>query len=206
MIKLLGRLNSVNVQKVMWCAAELGVEIQQEDVGGAFGGTDTDDYLSKNPNGRIPTLEDGDFVLWESNSIVRYLCDRYGKDGWLPETPQLRALANQWMDWYIAQLHPPMTTLFWQLIRTAPDSRDLAALHGSISTSGVYWTMLDAHLKNRTYLLGEKISMADIPLGCSAYRWHTMTFERPDLPHLAAWYHRLTERPAFREHVMLELT
>ncbi|WP_244303547.1 glutathione S-transferase family protein [Roseibium sediminis] len=206
MIRILGRLNSVNVQKVMWCAAELGVEIQQEDVGGAFGGTDTDDYLSKNPNGRIPTLEDGDFVLWESNSIVRYLCDKYGKDDWLPDTPQLRALANQWMDWYIAQLHPPMTTLFWQLIRIAPDSRDLAALHGSINTSEVYWTLLDAHLKGRTYLLGDRISMADIPLGCSAYRWHSMTFERRDLPHLAAWYHRLTVRPAFRENVMLELT
>lgn len=155
MIKVLGRANSVNVQKVMWCAAELGLPVERSDIGGAFGGNDSSDYLAQNPNGKVPTLLDGDFVQWESNAIVRYLCDKYAAGPWQPDTPELRGHANQWMDWYITTLHPPMTTLFWQLIRTAREDRDLVAINSAITQCSAFWTMLDHHLTDRPYILGD---------------------------------------------------
>jgi len=205
-IRVLGRPNSVNVQKVMWCAAELGLPVERTDVGGSFGGNDRPDYLAMNPNGRIPTLLDGDHVQWESNAIVRYLCDRYGSASWQPESAVLRGHASQWMDWYLSSLHPPMTTLFWQLVRTPPGDRDPEATGSALRDCAVLWTILDRHLAGRSFILGDRISMADIPLGCSAYRWHCMDFDRPDLPALKAWWQRLADRPAYRDHVMLPIT
>lgn len=206
MMKILGRANSVNVQKVMWCAAELDVDVARSDVGGAFGGNDTDAFRAMNPNGRIPVLVDGDFVLWESNAIVRYLCDQYGTGDWrLPTSSQL-ALAGQWMDWYLTSVHPPMTTLFWQLVRTGPAKRDEEKIASAISDSAKLWTILDQHLATRDYIMGDYPSVADIPLGSSAYRWHSMDFTRPELPNLRAWWERLVERGAYRENVMIPLT
>jgi len=206
MIEILGRPNSVNVQKVMWCAAELGLPVQRADIGGAFGGNDTADYLARNPNGKVPTLIDDDFVLWESNAIVRYLCDLYGSAPWQPQSAQARGLAGQWMDWYLTTLHAPMTVVFWQLIRTAPENRDAASFRSAEKTAGTLWAMLDRHLSDQDYLLGDEPSMADIPVGSAAYRWHSLDLDRPDLPHLKAWWDRLAERPAYREHVMVPLT
>ena len=206
MLHVLGRPNSVNVQKVMWCAAELGLEIDRTDIGGTFGGNDGAEYLSRNPNGKIPTLIDGDYVLWESNAIVRYLCDQYGVGPWYPETAQKRGHANQWMDWYQTALHRPMTVLFWQLIRTKPEHQDVAATEAAIGECAKFWAMLDQHLAERPYILGDHPTMADIPLGSAAYRWHSMRFERPDYPNLKAWWARLAGRSAYQSHVMLPLT
>lgn len=206
MIQILGRPNSVNVQKVMWAAAEIGVSVNRHDIGGAFGGNDTSEYLSQNPNGRVPTLVDGDFVLWESNAIVRYLSENHGAAPWYPEASHDRALCGQWMDWYLTTLHAPMTVIFWQLIRTAPEDRDHAAIAAAIEEASPVWAILDKHLKNRLYILGDELTMGDVPLGCSAYRWHTMDFTRPDLPNLKRWWDRLAERDAYKEHVMLPLT
>ena len=124
MLKILGRPTSINVQKVMWCAAELGIEVNRVDIGGPHGGNDTPEYLAKNPNGLVPTLEDGDFVLWESNAIVRYLAETQGQAPWFPAEANGRALASQWMDWYLTIMHPPMMVIFLTLIRTAPEDRD----------------------------------------------------------------------------------
>ncbi|NIZ61745.1 glutathione S-transferase [Sedimentitalea sp. CY04] len=206
MLQVLGRPNSVNVQKVMWCTAELGLEVERTDIGGAFGGNDGAEYLSRNPNGKIPTLIDGDYVLWESNAIVRYLCDQYESGNWCPDTAQKRGHANMWMDWYQTALHRPMTVLFWQLIRTKPENRDFAATEAAIGECANFWAMLDQHLTERPYILGGEPTMADIPLGCAAYRWHSMGFERPDLPALRTWWGCISERPAYKEHVMLPLT
>ena len=206
MIRILGRANSVNVQKVMWCAAELGVEVDRKDVGGAFGGNDTDDYLAANPNGKIPTLIDDEFVLWESNAIVRYLCERQGSAPWFPQTPRDRGHASQWMDWYLTSLHPFMTIIFWQLIRTSAGDRDNLAVQSATEQATAFWTMLDGHLTNRDFVLGNSPSMADIPVGCAAYRWHEMDVDRPDLDNLKNWWERLAARPLYREHVMLPLT
>lgn len=206
MLQVLGRPNSVNVQKVMWCLAELGQAVKRSDIGGPFGGNDQPAYLAQNPNGKVPTLIDGDYVLWESNAIVRYLCDQYGIATWYPDTAQKRGHANQWMDWYLNELHPSMTTLFWQLIRTEAAQRDQGAIEGAIAKCTAAWTILDQHLGANAYLLGDEISMADIPLACAAYRWHAMDFERPDLPVFKDWWSRISERPAYKQHVMLPLT
>jgi len=206
MIEILGRANSVNVQKVTWCAAELGLDVERKDIGGQFGGNDTADYLEKNPNGRIPTLIDNGFVLWESNSIVRYLCQTYGRESWQPTDPKVAALANQWMDWYLTTLHAPMTTLFWGLIRTAPEDQDWTAINKAAEDSAQIWSILDSHLADREFVTGGELTMGDIPVGCAAYRWHCMDFQRPELPNLERWWDRLNVRPAYREHVMLPLT
>jgi len=206
MIKVLGRANSVNVQKVMWCAAELGVEVTRTDVGGSFGGNDTDAFRAMNPNGKIPVMIDGDFVLWESNTIVRYLCDKYGTGAWkLPVSSQI-ALAGQWMDWHLTSVHPPMTTLFWQLVRTDAAQRNEVKIATAITDSAKHWAILDQHLAVRNFIMGDHPSVADIPLGSSANRWHSMDFEHPDLPNLRSWWDRLTERSAYRENVMVPIT
>jgi len=206
MIEILGRANSVNVQKVTWCAAELGLDVERKDIGGQFGGNDTVEYLEKNPNGRIPTLVDDGFVLWESNSIVRYLCQIYGRQSWHPSDPKTAALANQWMDWYLTTLHAPMTSLFWGLIRTAPEDQDWSVINKAAEEGARIWSILDNHLAERDFVTGEHLTMGDIPVGCAAYRWHCMDFRRPELPHLKRWWDQLNERPAYREHVMLPLT
>ena len=205
MLKVLGRPNSINVQKVMWLIAELGLEVERRDVGGPFGGNDTPTYLADNPTGLIPTLKDGDLTLWESGSIVRHLAETYGGTDWWPDGAA-RAHANQWMDFYLTSVHPPMTTIFWGLVRQTAAERDDAKIARALETAGRYWTMVDAHLATRMYLTGDALTAGDIPLGCAAYRWHGMDIERPDLPNLAAWYERLNSRPAYRQHVMLPLT
>lgn len=206
MIQILGRPNSVNVQKVMWCAAETGVSVDRHDIGGAFGGNTTDAYLSKNPNGRVPTLVDGDFVLWESNAIVRYLSETHGASPWYPENAKDRGLCGQWLDWYLTTLHGPMTVIFWQLIRTSEEDRDHGALKAAIKEASEVWAMLDSHLADQKFVVGDNLTMGDVAVGCSAYRWHTMDVDRPDLPNLKRWWDSLAERQAYQQHVMLPLT
>ncbi len=206
MIKVLGRKNSINVQKVMWCAAELGVSVERKDVGGAFVGNDTPEYLAKNPNGKIPVLEDGEFVLWESNSIVRYLAETDGTAPWYPDETQTRAEANQWMDWYLTSLNPPMFVIFWNLIRTAPEERDMEKVEKATAEAATLFRMLDDRLAARDFVTGAEPCMGDIPVGCATYRWFAMDVARPDLPNLESWYARLRSRPAFQEHVMIPLT
>ncbi|MGH1466382.1 MAG: glutathione S-transferase family protein [Cognatishimia sp.] len=206
MIEVLGRANSINVQKVMWCAHELSLEVVQRDIGGAFGGTGTPEFLAMNPNGQIPVLQDDGFTIWESNAIVRYLCTRYDLFGWRPRSPMQEGKANQWMDWYLSTLHPPMTTVFLQLIRTPSNEMDQQVLDAAFVRCCHYWSIVNQHLAANDYMLGEKICMADIPVGCSAYRWFSLDLMRPDMPHLNRWFETLCARQAFRTHVQLPLT
>lgn len=205
MLKVLGRRTSINVQKVMWLAAELDLEVDRVDIGGPFGGNDTPEYLAKNPNGLVPTLEDGDFVLWESHAICRYLTEKYGAPPWAPEDAAARALAGQWMDWYITKMHPPMTVIFWALIRTAPEDRDMDAVDKAVSQAAELWTLLDAQLAGADFVTGDEPSMADIPAGCSVNRWYTMEVDRPNLANLEAWHKRLKDRASYQEHVIMPL-
>ena len=206
MIKILGRANSINVQKVMWCAAELGITSERLDIGGPYGGNDTVEYISKNPNGTIPTIIDGKFSLWESNTIVRYFCERWGTASWFPKTIEDRAHASQWMDWYLTTLHLHMTVIFWQLIRTPIETQDKNAIETARLEAIKLWGILDHHLEKKTFVIGENITMADIPLGCAAYRWHSLEITRPKLKHLDEWWKRLCQRDAYKKHVMLPLT
>jgi glutathione S-transferase len=170
MITLYGRNNSINVQKALWALAEAGVAFERIDVGGAFGGNDTPEYLAMNPNGRIPTLDDGGFILWESNVIVRYVAAKYG-DGLWPSDNAERALAEQWMDWEQTTVEPTIRPVFWGLIRTPPEERDLDEIGRARQELIDIWGRLDRHLADRAYVLGERFTMGDIPPGAVLHRW-----------------------------------
>jgi glutathione S-transferase len=205
MLRIWGRHTSINVQKVLWCCDELNVAFDQKQVGGEFGGLDTPQYLDMNPNGRIPTIEDDGFVLWEANTIVRYLCAKHGLGRLYPSELAARIDAERWMDWQICHILPGMVTMFFGLIRTPEESRDKAAINAARIRTEDAWKILDGYLKTRQYVCGEKFTMADIPLGAFAYRWHMLPIERPSLPNLYGWFQRLSERPAFKQRVMLPL-
>ena len=206
MLTVWGRNNSINVQKVMWTIGELGLAHERLDVGGPFGGLDGEDYRRLNPNRRVPTLQDGDFTLWESNAIVRYLAAAYGSDPFLPADLHDRARADQWMDWMTTTILPPMTTAFWGLIRTPPERRDEAAIRQALEACVQAFVLLDEALEGRDYLVGDALTIGDVPVGCATYRWYAMPIERPALPRLEAWYARLKARPAFAEQVMIPLS
>ena len=206
MLRVLGRPDSSNVQKVMWICAEMGVEVERIDIGGKFGGNREPEYLAKNPNGLVPTLEDGDFVLWESHSIVRYVCEKFGPEPWYPADPEKRGRTNQWMDWVLTTLGLPMGALFLGLVRTPPEKRDPAAVEAARQKAADLWALVDAQLAGRPYIAGEAPSTADIAFGPNVYRWHKLDIERPNLPNVEAYFERLAERPAFRQHLMLPLT
>ena len=206
MLRIWGRANSINVQKVMWTAAELGLDHERIDAGGAFGRLDTDEYGALNPNRRVPTLVDDDTVVWESNVIVRYLAAKYGAGGLCPDDPAERARADQWMDWFLTTLIADLTVVFWQLIRTPEAERDMTAIEASVDRLDTAWDIVEAHLAGRDYMAGAGLTMGDIPVGAAAYRYHALDIPRPERPRLHGWYSRLAERPAFQTHVMLPLT
>ncbi len=206
MLTVWGRPNSINVQIVMWTAAELGLEVDRKDVGGAFGGLDTPEYLAMNPNGRIPTLQDGDLTIWESNACARYLAAKYGTGSLWPEDPAQRAKADMWMDWKKTSLAGPMTTVFWGLVRTPEAERDMTAINAAAQTSQTLYAMLDKWLAGKDFVLGDSLTIGDIPAGAMAYRFMELVKDRPSMPNLEAWYGRLTSRQAYRDHVMLPIT
>jgi glutathione S-transferase len=206
MLRVWGRTNSINVQKVMWTVGELGLPHERIDVGGAFGGLDTPAYGKLNPNRRVPTVEDEDVTVWESNACVRYLAARYGAGRLWAEDVRRRARADMWMDWQVSTLMPDMTVVFWGLIRTPEAVRDYPGIEAAARRLGNTWRILEQHLSNRRYVTGDTLTMADIPLGTSCYRYFGMPIERPDLPNVEKWYDRLKERAPFREHVMVPIT
>ncbi len=206
MLKIWGRNNSINVQKVMWTVAELGLAHERIDVGGAFGGLREPAYNAMNPNQRIPVLEDGDTVIWESNVIVRYLAARYGAGNLWPEDPAGRALSDQWMEWMVTTIVPDLIPVFLALIRTPPEQRDDAAIEAGVKRLGSTFQILDRQLAERSFVTGESLTMGDIPLGAACYRYHELPIDRPELPNVARWYERLRNREAYRTHVMLPVT
>jgi glutathione S-transferase len=205
MLKIWGRTTSSNVQKVMWAIGELGLEHERGDAGREYGGLDTDAYCALNPNRRIPALEDGDAVVWESNVIVRYLAAKFGAGRLWPLDHAVRGVADEWMDWQQTTLLPDMRTLFWGLVRTAPEERDLGRIDAAVESLKEIWSRLDVHLRGRHFVAGDRLTMGDIPVGTLCYRYHALRVDRAPLEHLEAWYERLTARAAFREHVMLPL-
>ncbi|CAM2168567.1 Glutathione S-transferase GstB [Paraburkholderia sacchari] len=208
MIKIWGRANSVNVQKVLWCCDELVLQFERIDAGGQFGHLDDPSYLAMNPNGKIPTLVDGGFVLWESNAILRYLAMEYGPSSLLyPTDPKVRASIERWLDWSIGTLAPAERPLFLALVRTPPEKRDPAKIEADVQNVATLWTLLDHHLQGRFFLEHERFSLADIVLGSYARRWFGLEgIERPALPNLERWYQRLAQRQGFRKYIDLPLT
>ncbi|HUZ63030.1 MAG TPA: glutathione S-transferase family protein [Acetobacteraceae bacterium] len=202
MLKLWGRANSSNVMKVIWLLEELGLPYERVDVGGPFGGTATPVYRAMNPTGLVPTLEDGGFAMWESNAILRYLCDAHAPGtGLWPQPPKQRAEIDRWLDWEQTMPTRPMSTVFHSLVRLPPEKRDPAAIAAAIAQATPMWTMLDAQLADRPHVAGTAFTLADIALGPLVHRWLNLPITRPDLPHLAAWYQRLLGRPACVAHI-----
>ena len=205
MLKILGRRSSSNVQKVLWCCAELGLDYEQEEIGRESGGNDTPEFLRKNPNGTVPVIVDDGLVLWESNAIVRYLAARHGAGTLYPDDLRDRARAERWMDWQLAVLGRAFTPLFHGLVRDAPEDRDLPKIAAARDDVEAKLAMLDCCLGMSAFVAGDGFTMGDIPVGIYGYRWYKLDIERNKLPNLERWYNALADRPAFRKHVMVDL-
>ncbi|NGO53464.1 glutathione S-transferase family protein [Allomesorhizobium camelthorni] len=206
MLMVLGRANSINVQKVLWTCEEIGKRYERTDMGGEFGGLSERSYLSLNPNGLVPCVIDGDTVLWESNSIVRYLCASYSPGLLWPNDPAQRAAADKWMDWQFSTLWPEIRTIFIQLVRTPPELRKYSLIQEAVKRASDALAILNNHLGQEPHLGGEDhLTMGDLVVGPVVYRWFNMDFERREFPNVRLWYDRLTARPAFRRAVMLPL-
>jgi glutathione S-transferase len=205
MLKVWGRKTSINVQKVMWTVGELGVPHQRIDAGGPFGGLDTPEFAKLNPNRLVPVIEDDGFVLWESHAIMRYLAAEYGMGTLAPADRKQRALANQWMEWANSTIYPDVIlTCFLGLIRTPAKDRDVAAIEVAARRAGENLAILDSQLGGRSYILGDRLTVADIANGALMYRYFNLNLPRPQLPNVEAWYQRLTQRKPYQEHVMLD--
>jgi glutathione S-transferase len=203
MIKIWGRNTSSNVQKAMWAVGELRLEHTRIDVGGAFGKNKEAPYLAMNPNGLVPTLEEEDgFLLWESNSIVRYLAGKHDKSGVLePKDAKTRGLASQWMDWQLSVVGPAIFQAFWGLIRTPAEKRDMAAIKTSQEKTTACMQIMDAQLAKTAFMAGPAFSYGDIPVGVMCYRYMQLVPNRPATPHLDRWYAAISSRKAFQDHV-----
>ena len=205
MLRIWGRTNSINVMKVLWLAEELGLRYERIEAGMQHGVVDTPEYRAMNPNGRVPTIDDDGFVLWESNTIVRYLAAKHAPE-LAGNDPRTRADRERWMDWTTATIAVPMSQVFWQLIRTPAAARDSAAIDKGCTALLAGMRTLDARLAGRSYMVGERFSIADVPIGCFAHRWLALPIERPALANIAAWHARLAARPLYRDQVMQPLS
>ena len=202
MIKIWGRKTSSNAQKVMWAIGEIGLPHERIDIAGPFGKNREPAYLAMNPNGLVPTLEEEDgFLLWESNSIVRYLAAKHQSSVLEPADLRTRANAGKWMDWQLAVAGPAIFECFWGLIRTPPEKRNHAAIDESKKKTTAAMTMMDEQLAKTAYLAGDAFSYGDIPAAIIAYRFRQLVPERPPLRNFERWYAALATRQAFKDHV-----
>lgn len=198
MLTIWGRVSSINVQKVVWCADELDLDYERRDAGGKFGVNHTPEYLAKNPNGLVPTIEEDGFILYESNAIVRYLAAKDPELHLWPRDLRERADADRWMEWSTSYANA-MRDLFWQLIRTAEPERNVKAIEVSRAATEKLTGILDAHLANHEWLAAGRFTCADITVGCGAHRWLHLPVEHEARPNVKRWYQSLRERPGSRQ-------
>ncbi|SQJ09393.1 Glutathione S-transferase GstB [Serratia rubidaea] len=205
MLEVWGRKSSSNVQALMWCIGELGLPYQRHDVGHRFGGTDSDEFYALNPNRTIPVLRDGDLPpLWETGAILRYLANRYAPDEFWPADLIARTNVDRWMEWSKLNVALLFTApIFWRVVRTPAAERDPAAIGQALQAFENKLMIAEQHLAGQTFLAGDTFSAADIQFGHVLYRYYDIDIDRQPLPNLRSYYDRLTERPAFREHVMV---
>ena len=203
---LYGRDNSINVQKALFALRELGVDFELRPAGREHGVVGTPEYIAMNPNGTVPTLVDGHFVLWESNAIVRYLAQEYGHGTLWPAEREVRAIADQWLTWQAVTAWPVMQPAFWNLIRFPPEERDMAAVEKSVADTNRLMGILDAWLASRIFVAGESFTIGDVGVGAFTHRYFLMPFERPELPHLARYYKAVHARPAAEKTLLARIT
>jgi glutathione S-transferase len=196
MLKIWGRLSSINVQKVVWAAGEVGQVFERVDVGGPFGGLDTPEYLAMNPNGQIPVLQDGSFTLWESNTIVRYLAERHGAGAIREADVARRAEAERWMDWMLSELQPALAPVLWGVVRKVPGYTEPTVIAKGMAQAERLMAVLEVQLAGKPFLSGERFGVADITVGCGAHRWFNMPVDRIERPAVQRWYQSLFARPA----------
>tara|TARA_Y100000589_G_scaffold215557_1_gene203413 strand:- start:111 stop:773 length:663 start_codon:yes stop_codon:yes gene_type:complete len=202
MLQVYGRKNSNQVIQLMWTVGELDLEYVRHNVGGSFGGLNSDEYGNLNPNRLVPTIVDDGFVLWESYAIIRYLCRRYGFGSLWPEDPCQSGLADQWMEWTSSRFMGTFFPAFWNLIRTPKDKQDLEKVSTAAKDTGVLLQIIESQLEGNEFLIGDALTMGDIPLGSMMFKYFNLPIERPSLPNIERWYARLSERTAYCEHAM----
>jgi len=201
MLKILGRSSSINVRKVLWLCTELGLPYEQELWGAGFQSTNSPAFLALNPNALVPVIRDGELVLWESNTICRYLAGKHGHTDLLPTEPVARARIEQWMDWMATELNTSWRYAFLALVRKTPGFSDEKSIESSIASWNRHMAMLDAQLQRTgAYAAGASFTLADIVLGLATHRWYSTPMARAELPAVQAYYERLSERPAFMQH------
>ncbi|AOJ78875.1 glutathione S-transferase family protein [Burkholderia ubonensis] len=201
MLHILGKIPSINVRKVLWLCAELDLPFEREDWGAGFRSTDDPAYLALNPHGLVPVIKDGDFVLWESNTIIRYLANRYGGESLYPAEPQARARIDQWLDWQASDLNRSWVFAFQGLVRKSPDHQDPDGIAKSIADWTKHMRVLNAQLDaTGAFVAGDRFTLADIPIGLSVNRWLGTPFERPDLPAVQRYVERLATREGFKKY------
>jgi glutathione S-transferase len=201
MVTVLGKSSSINVRKVLWTLAALGQNHEQEEWGSGFRDPNVPEFLALNPNAMVPVLRDGELVLWESNTISRYLAAAYGQGALLPSQPRERAQVEQWMDWQATELNPAWRGAFMGLVRKSPQFADPALIEASAQAWNAKMAILDAQLqKTGAYVAGAEFSLADIVLGLSTNRWKMTPIGHASLPAVEAWYARLASQPGFRQH------
>jgi glutathione S-transferase len=201
MLQLLGKSSSINVRKLLWLCSELELPYQQEQWGSGFRDTNAPEFLALNPNAQVPVIRDGELVLWESNTICRYLAAKHGREDLLPHQPAPRARVEQLMDWQATDLNSAWRYAFVALVRKSPGFSDPSAIAASASAWNRLMKLLDAQLaRTGAYVLGETFTLADIVLGLSTQRWFMTPIERPELTAVSAYYDRLSERAGFRAH------
>tara|TARA_B100000315_G_scaffold258478_2_gene310773 strand:+ start:641 stop:1270 length:630 start_codon:yes stop_codon:yes gene_type:complete len=205
---LYGRNTSINVQKAVWTLGELGLDFDWIDKDGTVGSINSADYRELNPAAQIPTIDDNGIILRQSNAIVRYLAHTYPEGNLCPTEQPSYAEAERWMEWQATDCWSCMRPVFWGLIRTKPEDQNMAEINKNIETCHKEFTFLNDFLADRPYIAGDQFSMGDIPAGCAVQRYFNLPAEHmqwPDFPHLKAWFNRLSERPAFKQYVMLPL-
>jgi glutathione S-transferase len=204
MLKLWGRRSSFNLQKVKWLLGELELPHEHIPAGGSFGGLDDPAFLAMNPHGRVPVIDDDGMIVWESHTILRYLAAKFGRDRFWFDDAGERSLSERWMDWSQATLQPDfLIGVFWGLYRTPEEQRNWPAIRAKVAASTRHFQLLDRALSDRPYLCGDSLTLADIPVATSLYRYFGIEIERPAVPNVEGWYRRLQQRPAYREHVMI---
>jgi glutathione S-transferase len=204
MLTIWGRRSSFNLQKVMWLVGELGLEHRHIQAGGQFGGLDTPEFRAMNPHGRVPVIDDDGTIVWESHAILRYLAALYGRGRFWSDNAAERSLVDRWLDWSQTALQRDfLIGVFWGFYRTPEPHRNLPAIKESIERCARHFQLLDRLLAGQAFMLGDQLSLADIPIGTNLYRYFNLEIERPSVPNVEAWYRRLQVSSAYRSHVMV---
>jgi len=201
-MELWGRSNAYNVQKPLWLLAELGIDFKHHEIGSCAGDLETPKFLKLNPRARIPVLQHGDAVVWESNSILRYLANSFAAKALYPEDPLQRSQVERWMDWELASLQPAFIDLFWGYYRTQPAARDLKAIDIAQRQCRLHFEALDRQLTTQQFVAGDFFSLADIACGVCLFRYFNMGLAVDEPPQVMRWYRQLSQRTAFRHTIM----